>query len=200
MTTPDTRPRVLRRTGDSEVAPIELFFDLVYVFAIVQVSHTLLYHLTPLGALETAVLFAAVWWLWNYSAWAMNYLDPARPSVRMLNAGLMLAALGMALALPGAFGDSGLLFALCFAAAQIGRPLFLVVTMSESASILRASGSTASPAGVSVTADPRLISGEPSSSSSARSARLRVGWATPTWSAARVKLRTFATATKYMSC
>ncbi|MBO4238108.1 low temperature requirement protein A [Pseudonocardia alni] len=128
-TTPDARPRVLRRAGDSEVAPIELFFDLVYVFAIVQVSHTLLYHLTPVGALETAVLFAAVWWLWNYSAWAMNYLDPARPSVRMLNAGLMLAALGMALALPGAFGDSGLLFALCFAAAQIGRPLFLVVTV-----------------------------------------------------------------------
>ncbi|MEJ8280964.1 low temperature requirement protein A [Pseudonocardia spirodelae] len=129
MTTQDTRPRLMRPAGDSEVAPVELFFDLVYVFAIVQVSHTLLYHLTPVGALETAVLFAAVWWLWNYSAWAMNYLDPGRTSVRLLNAGLMLAALGMALALPAAFGGGGLLFALCFATAQIGRPLFLVVTM-----------------------------------------------------------------------
>ncbi|MEQ3552925.1 low temperature requirement protein A [Pseudonocardia nematodicida] len=129
MTTQDIRPRLLRRPGDSEVAPIELFFDLVYVFAIIQVSHTLLYHLTPLGALETTVLFGAVWWLWNYSAWAMNYLDPARPSVRLLNAALMLAALGMALTLPSAFGDGGLLFALCFAAAQIGRPLFMVIAL-----------------------------------------------------------------------
>lgn len=129
MNTQDVSPRLLRRRGDSEVAPIELFFDLVYVFAIVQVSHTLLYHLTPLGALETAVLFAAVWWLWNYSAWAMNYLDPSALPVRILNAGLMLVALGMALALPSAFAGGGLLFAACFAAAQIGRPLFLVLAM-----------------------------------------------------------------------
>ncbi|OLL73361.1 putative transmembrane protein [Pseudonocardia sp. Ae168_Ps1] len=129
MTVQESRPRLLRRTGDSEVAPIELFFDLVYVFAIVQVSHTLLYHLTPLGALETALLFTAVWWLWNYSAWAMNYLDPARTPVRVLNALLMLAALGMALALPSAFAGGGLLFALCFAAAQIGRPLFMWIAM-----------------------------------------------------------------------
>ncbi|BBG03668.1 membrane protein [Pseudonocardia saturnea] len=120
---------MLRRDGDSEVAPIELFFDLVYVFAIIQVSHTLLYHLTPRGALETALLFAAVWWLWNYSAWAMNYLDPARTSVRLLNALLMLAALGMALALPTAFSDGGLLFAACYATAQIGRPLFMWIAM-----------------------------------------------------------------------
>ena len=129
MTVRDRAPRLLRRRGDSEVAPIELFFDLVYVFAIIQVSHTLLYHLTPRGAVETALLFAAVWWLWNYSAWAMNYLDPARTSVRLLNALLMLAALGMALALPTAFGDGGLLFAACYATAQIGRPLFVWITM-----------------------------------------------------------------------
>ncbi|WP_222131367.1 low temperature requirement protein A [Pseudonocardia sp. C8] len=126
---PGSRPQLLRREGDDEVAPIELFFDLVYVFAIVQVSHTLLHHLTPLGAVETALLFAAVWWLWNYSAWAMNYLDPGRLAVRVLNAFLMLASLGMALALPSAFAGGGLLFAGCFAAAQIGRPLFMWITM-----------------------------------------------------------------------
>ncbi|TCK25777.1 low temperature requirement protein A [Pseudonocardia endophytica] len=131
MALPDARPRLLRPDGDgsSEVAPIELFFDLVYVFAIVQVSHTLLAHLTPLGALETALLFGAVWWMWNYTAWAMNYLDPRAGAVRVLNAVLMLAALGMALALPEAFAEGGLLFAACYAVGQVGRPAFMWVTM-----------------------------------------------------------------------
>lgn len=64
MTTSQVRPRLMRPddADRSEVAPIELFFDLVYVFAIIEVSHTLLAHLTPLGVLETAVLFGAVWW------------------------------------------------------------------------------------------------------------------------------------------
>jgi low temperature requirement protein LtrA len=124
-------PRLLRRDGAdrSEVAPIELFFDLVYVFTIVQVSHTLLDHLTPLGALQTALLFGAVWWVWNYSAWAMNWLDPRSGAVRVLNALLMLAALGMALGLPHAFAEDGLLFAACYVGAQVGRAVFMWVAM-----------------------------------------------------------------------
>ena len=131
MTTSEVRPRLMRPddADRSEVAPIELFFDLVYVFAIIQVSHTLLAHLTPLGVLETAVLFGAVWWVWNYSAWAMNWLDPRSGVVRVLNALLMLAALGMALGLPHAFAEDGLLFAACYAAAQVGRAAFMWVAM-----------------------------------------------------------------------
>lgn len=131
MTTPGTRPRLMRPDDAerSEVAPVELFFDLVYVFAIIQVSHTLLAHLTPLGVLETALLFGAVWWVWNYSAWAMNWLDPRSGVVRVLNALLMLAALGMALGLPHAFAEDGLLFAACYAAAQVGRAVFMWVAM-----------------------------------------------------------------------
>ncbi|MEJ2890298.1 low temperature requirement protein A [Actinomycetospora aeridis] len=131
MTTQEGRPQLLRPegAGHATVAPIELFFDLVYVFAIVQVSHTLLAHLTALGALETALLFAAVWWVWNYTTWAMNYLDPRRSAVRILNAVLMLAAFGMALALPSAFGGGGLVFAGCYAVAQVGRPAFMWITL-----------------------------------------------------------------------
>jgi len=125
------RPRLLRPEGRerSEVAPIELFFDLVYVFAIIQVSHTLLDHLTWLGFVEVAVLFGAVWWAWNYSAWAMNWLDPRSGLVRVLNGLLMLASLGMALALPHAFTEDGLLFAACYVAAQVGRAAFMAVAM-----------------------------------------------------------------------
>ncbi|MBA8824753.1 low temperature requirement protein LtrA [Saccharopolyspora lacisalsi] len=126
-----TRPRLLRPEGArrSEVAPIELFFDLVYVFAIVQVSHTLLAHLSWLGVAQVAVLFGAVWWAWNYSAWAMNWLDPHSGLVRVLNGLLMIAALGMSLGLPHAFDADGLLFAACYVAAQVGRPAFMAVAM-----------------------------------------------------------------------
>ncbi|SFD80631.1 Low temperature requirement protein LtrA [Actinopolyspora alba] len=113
----------------SEVAPIELFFDLVYVFAIVQVSHTLLSHLSWVGVLEVALLFGAVWWAWNYSAWAMNWLDPSSGLVRVLNGLLMLAALGMSLGLPHAFAEDGLLFAACYVGAQVGRAAFMAVAL-----------------------------------------------------------------------
>ncbi len=53
-----------RGQGHSRVTYIELFFDLVFVFAVTQLSHALLEHLTPLGALQTAILMLAVWWTW----------------------------------------------------------------------------------------------------------------------------------------
>ena len=55
---------------------VELFFDLVFVFAITQLSHGLLKHLTPLGALQTGLLMVAVWWAWIDTTWITNWLDP----------------------------------------------------------------------------------------------------------------------------
>lgn len=54
--------------GHVKVTNMELFFDLVYVFSIIQLSHFLLEHQTWTGALEAITLFAAVWWAWNYTA------------------------------------------------------------------------------------------------------------------------------------
>lgn len=113
--------------GRSAVGPIELFFDLVYVFAIIQLSHMLLYNLTWLGAARTAVVFAGVWWAWNYTAWAMNWLNPRHGGVRLLNMALMLAGLGMALALPRAFDDGAVVFVGCYVFAQLLRPSFMIV-------------------------------------------------------------------------
>lgn len=118
------RPQGPRR---SEVGPVELFFDLVYVFAIIQLSHMLIDDLTWLGFVHTAVVFAAVWWGWNYTAWAMNWLNPENTFVQLLNGVLMLLALGMAVGIPDAFGDSGLLFAGCFVAMGVLRPVVMVV-------------------------------------------------------------------------
>src|SRR5919201_3644642 len=95
-----------------EVTTVELFFDLVYVFAITQLSRSLHEHLTARGALETLVLFLAVWWAWNYTAWATNWVDPDHTVVRVLMVLLMLISLVMSAALPRAFGSRGLVFAL----------------------------------------------------------------------------------------
>ncbi|NGO70358.1 low temperature requirement protein A [Streptomyces boncukensis] len=122
------RPVLRSRTNGEapEVGAIELFFDLVYVFTVIQLSHFLLAHLTGTGALRALVLFAAVWWGWNYTAWAMNWLDPDSVPVRLLTAFLMLMALGMAIALPEAFGKDAVLFAAAYVCLQVVRSAFMV--------------------------------------------------------------------------
>jgi len=72
-----SRPNLLRsREGHTRVTYVELFFDLVFVFAVTQLSHTLLEHLTLVGALQTLFLLLAVWWVWMYICWFTNWIDP----------------------------------------------------------------------------------------------------------------------------
>src|SRR5690349_5758625 len=90
--------------ADHRVQPMELFFDLVFVFAVTQLSHYLLEHLSIVGALQTLVMFLAVWWAWMYTAWATNWLDPERAPIRLILAAVMLASLVLATCMKGAFG------------------------------------------------------------------------------------------------
>ena len=76
--------RVRREHEHSRVTYVELFFDLVFVFAITQLSHTLLEHLSLGGLLQTTLLLMAVWWVWIYTSWVTNWLDPERTPVRLL--------------------------------------------------------------------------------------------------------------------
>jgi low temperature requirement protein LtrA len=110
----------------SPVTYIELFFDLVFVFAVTQLSHRLLAHLNLEGALETLILFCAVWWAWVYTSWATNWLDPERGPVRIMMMAVMFAGLALAVAIPDAFGSNGWLFALAYGAIQLGRTLYLM--------------------------------------------------------------------------
>lgn len=103
---------------------VELFFDLVFVFAITQISHALLAHLSWIGALQGFMLLGAVWWAWIDTSWITNWLDPDRAPVRILLFLLMGAGLVMSTSLPEAFGDKGLIFAFAFASLQVGRGLF----------------------------------------------------------------------------
>ncbi|MCA9862249.1 MAG: low temperature requirement protein A [Thermomicrobiales bacterium] len=118
----------LRQEGArrSTVTPVELFFDLVYVFAITQLSHKLLEHFDVQGALQTAILLLAVWWAWVYTAWFTNWFDPDQRTVRLVLIAGMLASLLMSTSIPEAFSDRGLLFAVAFVALQVGRSLFVI--------------------------------------------------------------------------
>lgn len=121
-----------RDGGRQRVTSFELFFDLVYVFAVTQLSHRLLDHLTVGGALETLFLLLAVWWAWVYTTWVTNWLDPDRLPVRVALVGVMLASLVMSVAIPDAFGERGLMFALAFVAIQVGRTIFVLVVLRRS--------------------------------------------------------------------
>jgi hypothetical protein len=90
------------------VTNIELFFDLVYVFAVTQLSDYLLAHSTPTGALRAGLLLIMVWLLWVCTIWVTNWLGPDRIAIRLLLLGLAGASLVMSAALPGAFGLLGL--------------------------------------------------------------------------------------------
>ncbi|MBN8938814.1 MAG: low temperature requirement protein A [Rhizobiales bacterium] len=108
------------------VTSIELFFDLVFVFAITQLSHGLLHKLTLAGLVETTLLFFAVWWVWVYTTWSTNWLDPDRMPVRVALFVLMLAGLVMSISIPSAFGAGGLAFAGAYVFMQVGRTAFCV--------------------------------------------------------------------------
>jgi low temperature requirement protein LtrA len=116
--------RDLRPRGEGIQQPtttVELFFDLVYVFAITQLSHLILDDLTVAGVARAAFLLLIVWWAWIYTTWMANWFDPASPAVRAVLTGVMLASLLMAAALPQAFGEHGVLFAVSYVALQVGR-------------------------------------------------------------------------------
>lgn len=126
-------PRNLLRSRDGHeggrVTYAELFFDLVFVFAVTQLSHGLLEHLTPAGALQTSLLAMAVWWVWIYTSWITNWLDPERAPVRLLLFVLMAAGLLLAASIPQAFAERGIAFAGAYVFMQIGRSLFMLLAV-----------------------------------------------------------------------
>ena len=121
----------------SRVTYAELFFDLVFVFAVTQVSHTLLADFTPLGALHVTLLFLAVWWVWVYTSWITNWLDPEKTPVRLLLFALTLGGLVLSTSIPTAFDGRGLWFAIAYAAMQVGKTVFLWIATTPSQSLAR---------------------------------------------------------------
>lgn len=125
------RERPQAEPAHGEVKFVELFFDLVFVFAITQLSHLLLAHLDPVGAAQTTLLLLAVWWVWVYTSWVTNWVDPDKTAVRLLLFGLMLAGLVLSSSIPKAFDSRAIPFACAYVAMQVGRSLFMLWALKD---------------------------------------------------------------------
>lgn len=123
--------------GHHRVTYAELFFDLVFVFAVTQIAHTLLAHFTPLGVLQVTLLFLAVWWVWVFTTWITNWLDPEQTPVRLLLFAMMLGGLVLSTSIPTAFDGRGLWFAIAYVAMQVGKTVFLWVSTPPSRMLAR---------------------------------------------------------------
>ncbi|KQO94473.1 low temperature requirement protein A [Leifsonia sp. Leaf264] len=128
-----TRNLLRPTTGEEShrVTFVELFFDLVFVFAITQLSHSLIAEPTPLRFAEVLILVGAVWWAWVDTTWIANWLNPARGAVRGMLIVLMLFGLLMSSAIPEAFAGKGWLFATAFVAMQLSRTTFAFFSFLE---------------------------------------------------------------------
>jgi low temperature requirement protein LtrA len=96
------------------VTPLELFFDLVFVFAITQVTELLLDDPTWHGVGRAVLVLAAVWWSWTGYAWFTSALDVDEGGVRIVMLAATLTLGGIALSVPGAFADDAVLFGVSF--------------------------------------------------------------------------------------
>jgi low temperature requirement protein LtrA len=104
--------------SEKRVAPLELFFDLVFVFALTQVTLLMSRQPTWTGLGQGMLVLAALWWAWGAYAWLTNYIAAEEDLERLLMFAVMGAFLVAALAVPGAFGDNALLFAIAYALAR----------------------------------------------------------------------------------
>lgn len=129
--------RLLVPNQHSRVTYAELFFDLVFVYAVTQISHPLLGRFTPLGAIQVTLLFLAVWWVWVYTTWITNWLNPELTPVRILLFLLMLGGLVLSTSIPTAFEGRGLWFASAYAAMQVGRTVFWLASIPPHRTLVR---------------------------------------------------------------
>ncbi|HET6697247.1 MAG TPA: low temperature requirement protein A [Gaiellaceae bacterium] len=104
--------------GDEElehpVTPLELFFDLVFVFALTQVTGFMSDDPTWAGVGKGMLILAALWWTWGAYAWLTNEIDPDEGSARLAVFAAMGAMFVAALAVPNAFSSDAVLFGLAF--------------------------------------------------------------------------------------
>jgi low temperature requirement protein LtrA len=106
--------RELERGEEHQVTPLELFFDLVFVFAMTQVTILLADDSTWGGVFRGMLVLAALWWAWSVYAWLTSAMDVDEGGVRLTMLGSIAAMFGVALAVPGAFGDDAVLFGVAY--------------------------------------------------------------------------------------
>ncbi len=143
----------MREQSEKSVEPLELFFDLVFVFALTQVTARLSDDLSWGGLLRGLLVLAAIWWAWAAYAWLTNEVDTRKRSVRLVIFAAMAAMLLASLAIPGAFEGDALLFALAYMGVRLAH-IGLFAAGTDDATVRQAARALAVPA---VTAPALLI-------------------------------------------
>ena len=111
--------REVEHGDEHQVTPLELFFDLVFVFALTQVTSLLADDPTWGGVLRGTLILAALWWAWDAYAWLTSAMDVDEGGVRLAMLAAIAAMFGVALAVPGAFGDDAVLFGVAYLLVRI---------------------------------------------------------------------------------
>jgi low temperature requirement protein LtrA len=104
---------------EKKTSYLELFFDLVFVFAITQVTALILHDPTWQGFLRGTLVLALVWWAWGGYTWMTNAIEVESFGVQLAFLGAMAASFFMALGVPGAFGDDALWFAVPYLVVRV---------------------------------------------------------------------------------
>ncbi|MEV4627323.1 low temperature requirement protein A [Micromonospora sp. NPDC049523] len=157
--------RLIRKPGSREVSFLELFFDLAIIFALMQLSQRLLSGFGWENSVQTLILVAAVWWIWVAAVRTADWFDPGAPYVQWIITMVMFAGLVVAAAVPGAFGDHGIVFAGAYVVILLGRHLAIIRALqnhplqirSVRAAIWFGAGGILWVAGALVPSTPRLV-------------------------------------------
>jgi low temperature requirement protein LtrA len=123
--------RPLTPAQRTEVSPLELFFDLVFVFALSQLSHHLIEHISWRGAAETAILLIAVYCVWSYTSFQGTMFNVRRGQTKILLLVVMLLGLFMNASISEAWDDRAWAFVLPMLACQIGQGVFTTVVAPD---------------------------------------------------------------------
>jgi len=113
------------------VTPLELFFDLVFAFAVSQLSQHLYTHLSWRGAAETLVMLLAILTVWSYTSWAATMIPANRTSTRWMVLMVMLLGLFMNASVTMAFTTSGWAFVAPLLLIQLGRTIWTIVNSNH---------------------------------------------------------------------
>jgi len=125
---PRSQPSLRTHTAEKEVvAPVELFFDLVFVFALTRVSLFLVENLDWMGAIQAAIMLLALWWYWDSMTWLSNWFDPESWPVMSLLFTVMLLGIAMSSAIPSAFDDLAVIFVIGYLGTHYFSTAFIIL-------------------------------------------------------------------------
>lgn len=142
--------RALSRRSDGQVFPLELFFDLVFVYGITQCSGIMSQDPTWTGIGHGLLVLVMLWWAWTAYAWLTSVVDPEQDLTRMVMFAAMAAVLVAAVCVPRAFGDLALTFAVAYAAVRLVQIVLFVLVSPDDPDLRRSVGALAASSGIAV--------------------------------------------------